>query len=103
MLPSGSCTAKLRPTVHSDQNKAALQRFLLGDLLFLTAMKIQITQTTKDLLDSIGGYITTERGPIAVKVRGLGLILPFSLGRGQNGCDLQGTGTLVTHWLNSVC
>ncbi|OQV23021.1 Atrial natriuretic peptide receptor 1 [Hypsibius exemplaris] len=41
------------------------------------AMKIQITQTTKDLLMNIGGYRTTERGPVAVK----------------------GKGMLITHWL----
>ncbi|OQV18934.1 Atrial natriuretic peptide receptor 1 [Hypsibius exemplaris] len=40
-------------------------------------MKIQITHETKDLLRNIGGFVTTERGPVAVK----------------------GKGTLTTYWL----
>ncbi|OQV12260.1 Atrial natriuretic peptide receptor 1 [Hypsibius exemplaris] len=42
-------------------------------------MKIQISESTKHLLDNIGGFHITERGPVAVK----------------------GKGVLTTHWLLS--
>ena len=38
-------------------------------ICYCAAMKIQITQATKNLLDNIGGYITAERGAVAIKVR----------------------------------
>ena len=36
-----------------------------------TAGKIQISQDTNMLLDMVGGYITTERGDIEVKGKGM--------------------------------
>jgi hypothetical protein len=34
----------------------------------LSAMKIHITEATKELLTDIGGFAISERGPVAVKV-----------------------------------
>ena len=35
---------------------------------FITAMKIQISQETRTLLDNIGGFVTMDRGLVMIKV-----------------------------------
>lgn len=38
--------------------------------IWMIAMKIHLTNTTKMILDDIGGYHTEPRGTVEVKVRG---------------------------------
>ena len=60
-------------------------------------MKIQISQSTKHLIEALGGFVYSERGEVSVKVD----VLNCNYICGLIGfiCFFQGKGIMVTYWL----